>query len=243
MTSAALIWSSSFAVTKVALAEIRPMTVGALRFAAAAVILGVVVHLRPGLTLPDLRQRLFIGAAGLLGITAYFAVENVGVDLATASDATLIVASYPLVTVTLELLLGRAACSARQLLGMLIAVAGVWLVVDSGADPGDTDHRLLGNLVLLAGGVIWAAYDLVAQHEGSGASPVVVTCYQTLAGAAGLSLLALPEIDSWSAPSAGARANAAFRRGRPHGRREPRSGAPNDAYSSRRRQCERGGRR
>jgi drug/metabolite transporter (DMT)-like permease len=210
VTCAAVIWSSSFAVTKLALAEIGPMTIGALRFAAAAVILGVVVHLRRGLTIPNPRQRLFIGAAGLLGITAYFAVENVGVDLATAADATLIVASYPLITLALELLLGRAELSARQLLGMLVAVAGVWLVVDSGVGSGETDHRLFGNVILLAGGVIWAAYNLVAQHERSGASPVVVTYYQTLAGAAGFGLLALTEIDSWSAPSTGAWVNVSF---------------------------------
>lgn len=210
VTMAALIWSSSFAVTKLALAEIPPMTIGALRFAAAAVILGIIVHLRWGLTLPSPRQRLFIGAAGLLGITAYFAVENVGVDLATASDATLIVASYPLITLTLEILLGRAKFSAIQLLGMLLAVGGVWLIVDSGADSGSGGHRLLGNLILLTGGVIWAAYNLVAQHEKSGASPIVVTYYQTLAGATGFVLLSLFEVDSWSAPSIGVWINVAF---------------------------------
>ncbi len=210
VTMAALIWSSSFAVTKVALAEIRPMTIGALRFAAAAVILGVIVHLRWGLTLPSARQRLFIGAAGLLGITAYFAIENVGVDLATASDATLMVASYPLITLVLEIFLGRAKFSAVQLLGMLLAVGGVWLIIDSGADSGGGEHRLLGNLILLTGGVIWAGYNLVAQNEKSGASPIVVTYYQTMAGATGFVLLSLFEIDSWSAPSIGAWVNVGF---------------------------------
>jgi len=195
---AALIWSSSFAVTKVALAEIQPMTIGALRFAAAAVILGVVVHLRWKLTLPSPRQRLFIGAAGLLGITAYFAVENVGVDLATASDAALIVASYPLITLVLELVLRRATFSVVQLAGMLLAVTGVWLIVENGADPTSGENRLVGDLILLAGGVIWAMYNLLAQRDTSGASPIVVTYYQTLAGAAGFVLLSLLEIRDWS---------------------------------------------
>lgn len=210
VTTAALIWSSSFAVTKVALAEMGPMTIGALRFAAAAVILAVVVHLRTGLMLPSPHQRVLIGAAGLLGITAYFAVENVGVDLATASDATLIVASYPLVTLVLELVLRRAEFSAIQFLGMLVAVGGIWLVVDSGADSHAGDHRLLGNMILLAGGVIWAAYNLVAQHEPSGASPIVVTYYQTLAGATGFAFLSLSEVDSWSVPSIGTWISVAF---------------------------------
>lgn len=207
---AALIWSSSFAVTKVALGEVPPMTIGALRFAAAAVILGVIVRLRRGAALPGRRQRLFIGVAGLLGITAYFAIENVGVDLTTASDATLIVASYPIITLVWELMWGRASFFAVRLLGMLLAVGGVWLVVENGARSNVGAHRLLGDLILLAGGAVWAAYNLVAQRDTSGSSAVVVTYYQTLAGAAGFILLSQFESVSWSAISAGTWARIGF---------------------------------
>jgi drug/metabolite transporter (DMT)-like permease len=193
---AALIWSSSFAVTKVALAEIPPMTLGALRFVLAALILGVVVHTGPDRRrLPSPRERRFIGLAGLLGITAYFALENVGVDLATASDATLIVASYPILTLVLS---GRGAFSPARLTGMLVAVAGVWLVIQG--QPGGA-HSLWGDVFLIAGGVVWAAYNILARRDGSGASPIVVTYYQTLAGAGGFVLLSLSEVDRWRVPS------------------------------------------
>jgi drug/metabolite transporter (DMT)-like permease len=195
--AAALIWSSSFAVTKVALAEVPPMTLGALRFLLAAAILGVVVH-AGGRRLPSPRQRLFIGCAGLLGITAYFALENAGVDLATASDATLIVAAYPIITLVLS---GRAAFSPVRLIGMLVAVAGVWLVVRG--QTGGGEHRLWGDVLLVAGGIAWAAYNLVGRRDGSAASPIVVTYYQTLAGAGGFVLLSLTEVDRWSVPAGG----------------------------------------
>ncbi|MFF1609111.1 DMT family transporter [Amycolatopsis sp. NPDC058278] len=191
---AALIWSSSFAVTKVALAEVPPMTLGALRFALAALILGVAVHTGPDRRrLPSPRERLFIGSAGLLGITAYFALENVGVDLATASDATLIVASYPILTLVLS---GRAEFSPVRLTGMLLTVGGVCLVV-----RGNGTHSLWGDVFLIAGGVAWAAYNILARRDRSGASPIVVTYYQTLAGAGGFVLLSLSEVDRWVVPS------------------------------------------
>ncbi|WP_370972826.1 DMT family transporter [Amycolatopsis sp. cg9] len=191
--AAALIWSSSFAVTKVALAEVPPMTLGASRFVLAALVLGVAARRFPR---PSTRQRLSIGGAGLLGITAYFALENAGVDLATASDATLIVAAYPIITLALS---GRAALSAVRLVGMLVALAGVWLVVWD--QPGG--HHLWGDLLLVAGGFAWAAYNVVARRDGSGASPIVVTYYQTLAGAGGFALLSLTEADRWTVPSGG----------------------------------------
>jgi drug/metabolite transporter (DMT)-like permease len=198
--AAALIWSSSFAVTKVALAEVPPMTLGALRFLVAAVVLGVVVHSGHDRRLPSPRQRWFIGLAGLLGITAYFALENAGVALATASDATLIVAAYPIITLGVEVVAGRATFSPARLLGMLVAVAGVWLVVPGQAG---SEHRLWGAVLLVAGGVVWAVYHLVARRDGSGASPIVVTYYQTLAGAGGFVVLSLTEVDRWRVPTEG----------------------------------------
>ncbi|MGW5647216.1 DMT family transporter [Saccharopolyspora sp. NPDC003752] len=197
---AALIWSASFAVTKVALAEIPPMTIGAIRFGFAALMLAAVIHTRRDRRLPTVRQRLFIGLAGLLGITAYFAVENLGVDLATASDATLIVASYPIITLALELILRRATLSVVRLAGMVIAIGGVWLVVQGGAGD-DLRNRLWGDALLILGGLVWAGYNLVAQRDTSGASPVVVTYYQTLAGALGFIAMSLFETDRWAWPS------------------------------------------
>ncbi|SEF34214.1 Permease of the drug/metabolite transporter (DMT) superfamily [Amycolatopsis pretoriensis] len=191
--AAALIWSSSFAVTKVVLAEVPPMTLGALRFVLAAAVLGVAARRFPR---PPLRDRLSMGFAGLLGITAYFALENAGVDLATASDATLIVAAYPIITLVLS---GRAAFSPVRLAGMLLALAGVWLVVREQSGG----HRLWGDLLLVAGGFAWAAYNLVVRRDRSGASPIVVTYYQTLAGAGGFVLLSLTETPRWSVPSGG----------------------------------------
>jgi drug/metabolite transporter (DMT)-like permease len=202
---AAFIWSSSFAVTKVALADIPPLTIGALRFVVAAVLLGAVVHGHRAAVLPTPRQRVHIGVAGLLGITGYFALENIGVDLATASDATLIVASYPIITLVLEFLWGKVSFSPVRLVGMVLAIGGVWLVVQNGSQsaPNGGDHRLLGDLILLSGGVVWATYNIVAQRDRSGASPVVVTYYQTLAGAGGFVLLSLSEASSWTMPSGG----------------------------------------
>lgn len=200
---AALIWSSSFAVTKVALNQIPPMTIGALRFVLAAIVLAVLVHCQRGLVLPSQRQRIFIGVAGLLGITTYFALENVGVDLASASDATLIVASYPIITLLIELLWGRASFSMVRLMGMALAILGVWLVVQNGSRTDGGEHHLLGDIILIAGGVVWAVYNLTAQRDRSGASPVVVTYYQTVAGAGGFVLLSLSEVDRWSVPSGG----------------------------------------
>ncbi len=127
-------------------------------------------------------------------------MENLGVDLATASDATLIIAAYPIITLALELILRRATLSVVRLAGMVIAIGGVWLVVSSGAGD-ESGSRWWGDALLVLGGLVWAGYNLVAQRDTSGASPVVVTYYQTLAGALGFLAMSLFEADRWAWPS------------------------------------------
>ncbi len=45
--------------------------------------------------------------SGVLGTTLYFSLENIGVELTTASNAAIIVASYPAITVLMEFLFFR----------------------------------------------------------------------------------------------------------------------------------------
>nr|WP_237540211.1 DMT family transporter [Streptomyces sp. SID8358] len=67
-------------------------------------LLGVAVRLNRRRTArPDAHRQRQLHLSGFLGITVYFVLENVGVDLSTASDASLIVATYPLMTMLLEL--------------------------------------------------------------------------------------------------------------------------------------------
>lgn len=193
---AAVIWSTSFAVTKVLLDTVPPLTIGALRFTAAALLLAVLVRRQPGWR-PDegsLRRRMAM--CGLLGITAYFTLENVGVELATAGDAALIVASYPLITLLLAVSLRQASLDARTTAGMLLALPGVWLIVRGSAGEGGED-RLLGDLLLLLGGVVWAVYNLTARAVSAQRSALTVTYYQTCAGAAGFLVLAPFEHQGW----------------------------------------------
>lgn len=196
VVGAAMIWSTSFAVTKVLLDAVPPLTIGALRFTVAALLLAVAVRAQSGWRPPSRRSIAGMGLSGLLGITVYFALENIGVDLATASDATLIIASYPIITLILEAVLRQARVTVLRVVGMLLAVLGVWMVVRQGAEVSGS-HRLLGDLILLAGGLVWASYNIAASRSGKGHTALTVTYYQTCAGAAGFLLLALLEHDRW----------------------------------------------
>ncbi|MDX3453642.1 DMT family transporter [Streptomyces sp. ME02-8801-2C] len=206
VVAAALFWSSSYAVTKRVLEDVGPLSIGAIRFTLAALLLGVLIRLnrhRPAR--PDARQRWQLYLCGFLGITVYFVLENVGVDLSTASDASLIVATYPMMTMLLELVVFRTRMPRLRVTGVLLATVGAFLVVRNGAEVGGSSRRL-GDLLLLLGGLAWAGYNVLTKRASAGQNAVSVTYYQTLAGAAGFLAASLLEAGDWRMPDATASA-------------------------------------
>ncbi|SOR84400.1 putative inner membrane transporter yiJE [Streptomyces chartreusis NRRL 3882] len=208
--AAALFWSSSYAVTKQVLKDVGPLSIGAIRFTLAALLLGVMVRLRPHRPArPGPRQRRQLYLSGFLGITVYFILENVGVDLSTASDASLIVATYPLMTMLVELVVFRTRMPLPRATGVLLATVGAYLVVRNGAEVGGSS-RWLGDILLLLGGLAWAGYNVLGKRASAGQDATSVTYYQTLAGAAGFLLASLLEADDWRMPGATASSLLAY---------------------------------
>ncbi|WP_433500012.1 DMT family transporter [Sphaerimonospora sp. CA-214678] len=198
---AAVLWSSSYAVTKNVLDDVGPLTIGAVRFTLAAILLAAMTFLIRGpMTRPTRRQRRLMYLSGLLGITVYFILENVGVQLSVASDASLIVATYPLMTMLLELVVFRARMPLTRVAGVLLAGGGAVLIVRNGAEVGG-GARWLGDILLLIGGLVWAGYSLLTKMYGDGLNAVVTTYHQTLAGAGGFLIASILEIRDWAVPS------------------------------------------
>lgn len=85
--------------------------VGFIRFVIAAILLFVFRLITKDKVKPDKKDMVKITLSGLLGITLYFAAENLGVKYTTASNASLIVASFPAITI---LLLAALWCLPRK---------------------------------------------------------------------------------------------------------------------------------
>jgi drug/metabolite transporter (DMT)-like permease len=100
--SCVLFWGFSFVSIKIAIGFFGPMTLGAIRFAMALILLFFIKRrLVPGekIKCGDLP---FFAGAGLTGVTLYFFCENNGVALVTASEASIIIAAIPVITMIVE---------------------------------------------------------------------------------------------------------------------------------------------
>lgn len=194
------LWSTSFVGTKIAYASFPPLTLGAARFAIASVILGTIVLLRREFTVPAPKDLGMMALSGLLGTTVYFALENIGLQLTTASSAALIVASYPAVTALLEFFFYRTKISWMRGIGIAMAIFGVYRISGGGTGHGGTDE-LTGNLLLVAAGFVFAMYNFAARKVVSRYSMVTVSFYQTIAGTLAFIPLALTESEQWQTPT------------------------------------------
>ena len=113
------IWGFSFISIKVAVSVFPPMTLGAVRFAMALVLLftmycvslkkagqkNLLLHVKEDLPL--------LICSGLMGITFYFFGENNGVALVTASEASIIVAAIPVLTVIADWLFSKISAKSK----------------------------------------------------------------------------------------------------------------------------------
>ena len=199
---AMLIWSSSFIATKVAYQTFAPITLAAARFLVALVMLGIARLVMKERVKPTKKEMGSIAFSGFMGITLYFLMENVGLTMTTASSAALIVASFPAITLVGERIVYKTPITARQVVGIVMAVVGVYLISVSSEKAEGAENPLLGNLILLGTGVVWAAYIFSTRRVVGRLPAITLSYYQTLAGLIGFLPFTLLEVHKWEAPNA-----------------------------------------
>ncbi|MFC3503443.1 EamA family transporter [Micromonospora krabiensis] len=190
-----VLWGSTYLGIRIAVETLPPLASAAARFAAAAVVLALVLRLRrgPGALRVDRRQ---LGAAALVGILL-LAGGNGLVVLAESGPpgvalpsgiAALLVATVPLLVVLL-----RSATGDRPRLwtfgGVSVGFVGLVLLVLPG---GGTDAvPLVGALTVVVGAACWSVGSFLSGRIRMPDDPFVATVYEMLAGALVLAVLAV----------------------------------------------------
>jgi drug/metabolite transporter (DMT)-like permease len=171
-----IVWGSTFAVTKVAVGEIPPITLAALRFAIAAVALVLAVA-RGGLnSLPRPVPLASLFLMGLTGIALYHIAFNIALVHGSAFQGALIYALVPAAVAIGAVLWLEERLSRRRIVGIVLSMAGVALVVLGGEASGHSPRPLLGAVWMLAAVATWAAYTVFAKRLAHADQIAVITC-------------------------------------------------------------------
>jgi drug/metabolite transporter (DMT)-like permease len=190
------IWGGTFIAGRV-LALALPATVGALlRYVVAVGALLIAARwIEGGLPRLSRRQALATLLLGGTGIFAYNLFFLGALARLPASRTSLIIALNPVVTIAAASLLMGEYISARRWLGVVIALAGVWIVVSRGDVWGSVAGAVgTGELMMFGGVCAWAAYTLIGRRVLAGLTPLAATTYASLWGTGLLAVAAASEL-------------------------------------------------
>ena len=187
------VWGMSFAVTRVTVQEIPPFTLAFLRFVLASLLIWPLARRhRHTVIAPEDRGALFL--LGFIGVTVYFGFENFGLKYTTATHGALIVATIPLTTEAVNAFRHRRRPRMAVIAGLLVALAGVGLLV--GPDNGEA--TLLGDLLMLAAVTSWVGYTFLADRLTARYPNLLLTFRITTVGT--VTLLPGALLEAWLLP-------------------------------------------
>jgi drug/metabolite transporter (DMT)-like permease len=153
-----LIWSSAFAVSRLAMLDCPPLLLLSLRCVAAGAIMLAAAWIFRGRHRFTRRDLAIYVALGIANYTLYLGMNYVGMALgASAGLAALVASANPILTAVLAAAVLGEPLTARKTAGLLLGIAGVAVIVESRLTGGGSvvaTALLVGALVALVGGTI-----------------------------------------------------------------------------------------
>jgi drug/metabolite transporter (DMT)-like permease len=153
-----LLWSSAFAVSKIALADCPPLLLLTIRFlVAGAIALIGAAAFRANWRL-TWRDALLLAAIGIFNNALYLGFNYSGMRTVSAGLTALITSTNPVLTSLLAACFLGEQMTGRKIVGLVLGVAGVALIVESRVASGTASTAGIGfvvaGLMSLVGGTI-----------------------------------------------------------------------------------------
>jgi len=202
----ALIWGSNFTAIKYSLEDLLPLSFNALRFTIASLVLLIVALIRGESfkVAPGDGRRLFL--FGLLGNTLYQSLFITGMAHTRAGNAALILATTPLFTAILGRIRKQEYFTRRGAVGLVLAFAGILIIVVSGRGKVSLGETVLGDSLLLITSLCWSLYTVGSKQLMHTYGPMKATTIMMTSGTPILLLVCAPSLlrQDWSRVRPGA---------------------------------------
>lgn len=194
-----LFWGGAFGVTKHVVTEIPPLTVAALRFFLAGLLMVAWVAARGGWDWEPVKRRwgglLLLALTGVLAYNYFF---TVGIQYTSAINAALVIVVNPVTTALVAVTILGEPWSWRLVAGVALCFLGVLTTITKGSLAVLTSLTFSSGDLFMVGGVIsWTAYTTLGKVVMKDVPPLLATSASTLAGSVMLVLASLTE-DGWS---------------------------------------------
>jgi drug/metabolite transporter (DMT)-like permease len=189
-----LLWAGSSLAAKIALHSIPPMTLAFARFALAALLMyGLAVALKIDLRVARRDWGMF-WAMGILGLALTYLLQYLGLRLTTVSNAALLHATETVFLSLLAFLFLREAMPSLKVAGIVVGLAGVYLIIAGGWKLPAFSGLTQGNLLIVLALAFEAASSIVGKGLVARYSIHSVVTYQMLSGAIALAPFSIYEM-------------------------------------------------
>jgi drug/metabolite transporter (DMT)-like permease len=153
-----LIWSSAFAVSRLAIFDCPPLLLVSARCLAAGIIMLAIARLFRSRHRFARRDGAIYAMLGIANYTLYLGMNYVALTSGVSAGlAALVASANPILTVVLAAAVLGEPLTARKAAGLLLGLTGVAMVVESRLTGGESlvgAGLLVGSLVALVGGTI-----------------------------------------------------------------------------------------
>jgi drug/metabolite transporter (DMT)-like permease len=198
----AFIWGVNIAVVKYGTQHLTPLAYNGVRVALAALSL-LAIAATMGKPWPRRRDFMTLMLLGVLGNGLYQVLFIQGIAHTRAGNAALVLAATPAFVALIGWMRGVERIGRRGMLGIAISVFGIGLVVSGQAPMGAGSSTLLGDMLVLAGCVCWAAFTVLLKPFTMRIDAVQVSALTMAGGSIPLVLISVPAITAtdWRAVS------------------------------------------
>jgi drug/metabolite transporter (DMT)-like permease len=188
-------WGLSFPLLKMALDEIEPITLGAIRYiigVAPLIIYLIAIGGKESFLRPLKEDLTFFISLGLVGITLPNVFQNYGMTMTEAHVSSIIQASGPIFTIILAVFFLKEPLRRNKVIGTVIALSGTFLLVTgSGLDlMGST---FLGNFLVLMSAISYAISSIMSKKILEKYDPLTVATMSMFLGTVFLACLMIFE--------------------------------------------------
>jgi drug/metabolite transporter (DMT)-like permease len=192
----ALFWSLNWVIGRAIAGHVTPFALTFIRWAVAAAVMLPFAW-------PDVRRQWpvirrewkLIVCFGLLGTGLHNVFAYAGLQYTTATNGVILNSSVPIMIIVLGWVIFRDTITKVQALGVAISLAGVLAILTRG-DPSVLASLALnkGDLIVVAGMVLWAAYTVVLRLKPPGLSGIALLFSCAVVGLTALLPLFLAEM-------------------------------------------------
>lgn len=173
------VWALSFPLTKMALVDFQPLALAAARFAIASIlIIAWLAWKRP--QAPTRRDALRFALCGLIGIAIYNAMLNAGQQTVSASAASFIVNTVPVLTALFAIIFLDERFTRWGWIGAAVGFGGVGIIV--AGQPGGLSFGS-GAILIFGAAIAQAAFFVIQRPLVARYGALATTAYTIIAGA------------------------------------------------------------